>query len=115
MAHLPRAYIPLKTVPAAYPFPLKFENGVALVSHEEFPPQHFKGWEEVFSRRELQDLGQWHHAIACDCGVGAGIQGKASPKARLANVRALLCSSRRQSERSFPSLSASGMTEKLQA
>jgi hypothetical protein len=87
---LPRAYIPLKTVPAAYPFPLKFENGVTLVSHEEFPPQHFKGWDEVFSRRELQDLSQWHQAIACDYGGDEGIQGKASPEARLANVRLAL-------------------------
>jgi hypothetical protein len=82
---LPRAYLPLKTVAVAYPYQIKFANGVCFVFQDDFPTSKLEGWQEVFSGQELRDIRQWHLALACEWNAEAD-----NPEVQLANARLAL-------------------------
>jgi hypothetical protein len=87
---MPRAYIPLKTIPINPPTKLQFSNGTRLVSRDEFEAADLSGWKQVFSWQELRDINEWHLAIACDWNPDTDLGGKTSPETRLANARIAL-------------------------
>jgi hypothetical protein len=87
---MPRAYIPLKTVPAYPPLKLQFSNGVHLVSRDEFAPANLGGWERIFSLQELREISEWHLAIAYEWNSETDLAGKTSPEIRSGNARLAL-------------------------
>jgi hypothetical protein len=79
--------MPLSSV--AEPPVLSFVNRVRVVSHQQFKPPKLLGWEQVFSLNELEQIRDWHLAIAYDWDSHVPRDGR-SPENRLADTRLAL-------------------------